>query len=225
MAGQTVSIPFVREATFILSGYRGVGIWFAPMPMHDYGTFTRQFREIELTGTKITSIIKTEIVTFPIVIVASVIFSEFIFRLGPVPSESYPYAQRVWDLWAKNQCLMYTATLGGDSPFYEALSGWYIASGLAMGTVTYTILATLGLPTMLIYGVVRSMGQAMPHGVFFEFTGAMFGRYYMQKKFGKKPWLQYAPVVLAGYSCGMGLVGMAAVAVAMISKSVSQLAY
>jgi hypothetical protein len=34
-----------------------------------------------------------------------------------------------------------------------------------------------------------------------------------------------APVVLAGYSCGMGLVGMAAVAVAMISKSVSQLAY
>jgi len=225
MAGQTIGIPFVREATFILSGYRGIAIWFAPIPIRDYGRATRRFREIELTGTRLPSIIKTELVTFPIVIIASIIFSEFIFRLGPVPSESYPYAQKVWDLNAKNMCLVYTSTMGSDSPFYEALNGWYILTGLSMGGFSYIILALFGLPTMLIYGVVRGLGQTMPHGYVFEFIGAMVGRYYFQKKFGRRRWLQLAPVILAGFSCGMGLVGMGSVAIAMISKSVSQLAY
>ncbi len=225
MAGQTIGIPFVREATFILSGYQGIGIWFAPIPMRDYGRFTRQFREIELTGTRLTSIIRTELVTFPIVIVASIVFSEFIFRLGPVPSESYPFAQKVWELNARNMCLIYTSTLGGDSPFYEALNVWFIGSGFGLGLVSYVVLALFGLPTMLVYGVVRGLGQTMPHTYTFEFIGAMIGRFYFQKKFGRREWLRYAPVVLAGFSCGMGLVGMASVAIAMIAKSVSQLAY
>jgi len=35
----------------------------------------------------------------------------------------------------------------------------------------------------------------------------------------------WAPVLLAGFSCGMGLIGMAAIALAIIGKSVSYLPY
>ena len=38
-------------------------------------------------------------------------------------------------------------------------------------------------------------------------AGALLGRYYFLKKYGPM-WRQYAPVLLAGFSCGMGLCGM-----------------
>ena len=76
MVGQTVDIPFVREATIILSGYRGVDIWFIPFPLGNYGAQTMKFREIELTGTQFTSIIRAEVFMVPIVL-----FTELSLRL------------------------------------------------------------------------------------------------------------------------------------------------
>ena len=69
IAGQFVSLPLVREASFIAGarffGYQGIEIWYAPIPIHNYGEATVQFRQIELTGTSIRGIIKAEIVVFP----------------------------------------------------------------------------------------------------------------------------------------------------------------
>jgi hypothetical protein len=38
-------------------------------------------------------------------------------------------------------------------------------------------------------------------------------------------WRAYAPILLAGYSCGVGLIGMTSIAIALISKSVSQVVF
>ncbi|MBW2072033.1 MAG: peptide transporter, partial [Deltaproteobacteria bacterium] len=74
IAGQFVSLPLVREASFIAGakffGYQGIEIWYAPIPIHNYGEATVQFRKIELTGTSIRGIIKAEIVVFPVVMIA-----------------------------------------------------------------------------------------------------------------------------------------------------------
>lgn len=225
MVGQTIGIPFVREATFILSGYKGVGIWFAPIPFHDYGTACQHFREIELTGTKMRSIVKTELLCFPIVVIASVIFSELIFRMGAVPSDAYPYAQMMWDLWSRQNCLIYSSTVEGESAFFEALNGWYMLWGLGLGVLGFAFLSFFGLPIMLIYGAVRGFDQTIPHYIILQFTGALIGRYYFQRKYGRENWLKYPPVLYAGFTCGVGLMSVASVAVALISKSVSQLPY
>ena len=50
LCGQAVTIPMVREVTYILSGYRGVKIWFAPAPLPNYGLATVEFRIMELTA-------------------------------------------------------------------------------------------------------------------------------------------------------------------------------
>jgi hypothetical protein len=47
----------------------------------------------------------------------------------------------------------------------------------------------------------------------------------MEKRFGREKWRQYAPVLLAGYLCGVGLISAASIGISMISKSVSQLSY
>jgi len=228
IAGQFVSLPLVREASFIAGakffGYQGIEIWYAPIPIHNYGKATVDFREIELTGTSLRGIIKAEIVVFPVVMVASLLFSQFIWQLAPIPSASYPYAQELWHLQALNTLLMQTSTLEGNSLFFQALNGWYVSAGLGLGLVTYMLLMIFGLPVLLVYGIVRGLGQSVPHGLILEVVGALLGRYYFLKRYGKK-WRQYAPVLLAGFSCGMGLAGMFAMGATLILKSLGKLAY
>ncbi|MFV0439174.1 MAG: peptide transporter [Desulfopila sp.] len=228
IAGQFVSLPLVREASFIAGarffGYQGIEIWYAPIPMHNYGEATVQFRQIELTGTSIRGIIKAEFLVFPIVMVASLLFSQFIWRLAPIPSASYPFAQELWHLQALNTLLMQTSTLEGNSVFYQALNGTTVLSGLGLGLLMYIVLSIFGLPVLLIYGVVRGLGQSTPHGLVLEVIGALLGRYFFMKKYGSM-WRQYAPVLLAGFSCGMGLAGMFAMGFALILKSLSYMAY
>jgi hypothetical protein len=228
IAGQFVNLPMVREASFIAGakffGYQGIEIWYAPIPIHNYGKATVDFREIELTGTSIRGIIKAEMVVFPVVMIASLLFSQFIWRLAPIPSSSYPYALKLWHLQALNTLLMQTSTLEGNSLFYQALNGVYVIAGMGLGVITYMILSLFGLPTLLVYGVVRGLGQHAPHGLILEVIGAFLGRYYFFKRYGKM-WRQYAPVLLAGFSCGMGLTGMFAMGFALIIKSLGRLAY
>jgi hypothetical protein len=228
IAGQFVSLPLVREASFIAGarffGYQGIEIWYAPIPIHNYGDATVHFRQIELTGTSLRGVIKAELVVFPIVITASLLFSQFIWRLAPIPSADYPYAQELWHLQALNTLLMQTSTLEGNSVFFQALNGWIVGAGAMFGVVTYFILTILGLPVLLIYGIVRGLGQSTPHGMILEVVGALLGRFFFLKRYGKM-WRQYAPVLLAGFSCGMGLTGMFAMGFALILKSLSRLPY
>ncbi len=222
IAGQFVSLPLVREASFIAGakyfGYQGIEIWYAPIPIHNYGEATVNFRQIELTGTSLRGIIKAEFIVFPVVMIASLLFSQFIWRLAPIPSASYPYAQELWHLQALNTLLMQSSTLEGNSLFYQALSGTTVASGIGFGLAAYGILTLFGLPILLVYGIVRGLGQSTPHGLILEVIGALLGRFFFLKRYGKQ-WRQYAPVLLAGFSCGMGLTGMFAMGLTLILKS------
>jgi hypothetical protein len=229
IAGQVVNIPFVKEAGFIIASrwdtYRGIDIWFAPIPVQNYGVATVGFRQIELTGTRLKSIIKTEIMVVPIIFGCSILFSQFIWGLAPVPSDAYPYTQVMWDQHARQQLLQMTSTTGGESPFFDALKPEIMAGGLSLGLVLYAVLSMFSLPTLFIYGVVRGFGQASPQHILLEFVGALLGRYYFEKRFGREKWRQYAPVVLAGYACGVGLVSAFSIGISMIAKSISQMSY
>ncbi|NLF94685.1 MAG: peptide transporter [Oligosphaeraceae bacterium] len=224
LCGQALTIPYIKESTYILSGYRGVKIWFAPVPIPNYGVATVDFRVLELTGTKIISKVKTQLVTIPIVIIASIVFSQLLWQMAEVPSAAYPYAQKMWDLNAKNMCLTYSSTMEGGSMFMEALRGKYVLAGLGGGMGAYALLSLLGMPTLLFFGVVRGLGQGSVAGLFFEFFGALAGRFYFRRKFGEQ-WMKYTPILLAGFSCGMGLIGMVAVSFTILNKMMTPLIF
>ena len=224
LTGQTVSIPMVREGAFILSGYRGIDIWFVPIPYADHGRRAQLFREVELTGTKFSSLIKAELLVLPLSLICGFIFWSLIWKMGPIPSPTFQYAQTYWHLIALRQCLWYSATLGADSLFHEAIKAAWVGGGFAFAGGSFLLLSWLQLPVSLIYGFVRGL-SALPHLLIPEMVGALLARYYLEKRFGQRVWRQYAPVLLAGYACGMGLIGMSAVAIALISKSVTQTGY
>ncbi len=224
IAGQVVAIPMVKEAAFILSGYRGVAVWFLPLPFHNYGMQTVSYRRAELTGTSFWSLWKTQIILTPIVLISGLLFANFIWGLAAIPSAQYPYAQKMWELQAENMTVIYSSTLGSYSMFEQAFRWEYLSVGLALGTIVFSTFTWLGAPTFLVYGVVRGMGQTAPHAVIPELLGALIGRFYFQKRLGLK-WRQYIPVVMAGFSCGMGLVGTFSIGFVFLMKSVFKLPF
>lgn len=225
IAGQVLNIPFVKEACFILSGYNGVAVWFLPIPLHNYGSMTVFYRSCELTGTRFWSIWKSEILLTPIILFGTLAFAHFIWQLGEIPGPQYPFAQEWWELTAENQSVMFSSTMGDQFSEFEKAFNWqYIGIGAVLGLLCFVGLGWFGAPTFLMYGVVRGLNQTLPYTVIPEFIGALIGRYYFQKRMGLK-WRQYVPVLFAGFSCGMGLVGTLCVGFTFLAKAVFKLPY
>jgi hypothetical protein len=112
-----------------------------------------------------------------------------------------------------------------DEPWlYKAIKPRIIGLGFVFGTLSFIVLTLFGLPTLLVFGYVRSL-TTIPHFLIPEMAGALLARYYFWKKYGRRQWLLYAPVLAVGFAAGMALISMAAVAVALIQKSVSVLIY
>ena len=111
LVGQNVSIPYVDEAIRFMTGFRGVEIWFVPFPARNFGGHAEQFRIVELTGMKFTSLLKAELFMLPIVFGVSLMYWTFLWRLDPIPSESYPYAQLMWPRQAFERALFYSSTM------------------------------------------------------------------------------------------------------------------
>lgn len=225
--GVQVDIPMLREGVFILSGFKGVDIWLAPIPMDNYGAMAGNFRVNELTGTNFFSYIKADLLVIPLSFMLSLAFWAFVWHSSPIPSESFPWAQQMWDLRAKQTILTWSATLpseGGVSPFFQALHPPVIGGAFTFTMVAFMVLTAFNLPTMAIYGFIMGVGQ-LPHSLIFIVFGAFLGKFYFQKRFGQTQWLQMAPVLMAGYSCGVGLIALAGVAVTLITKAISPLPF
>jgi hypothetical protein len=75
-----------------------------------------------------------------------------------------------------------------------------------------------------VFGVVRGLGQSTPSGIVLELAGALVGRYYFRKRFGDQ-WMKYTPILLAGFSCGMGLIGMVSVSFTILNKMMAPLIF
>jgi hypothetical protein len=79
----------------------------------------------------------------------------------------------------------------------------------------------MGLPVMLLWGFIGGMAK-LPHDQFPMLLGAVLGRYVFAPRFGgQQKWKRYTPVLAAGFACGMGLIGMAAISLRLLKSAVS----
>jgi hypothetical protein len=225
ITGSPVSFPFLKEVSVMKSGYKYVDIWYAPIPLADYGPLAQRFREVELTGTKFSSVVKVELLVLPIFLLSSFIFWAFFWHTSAIPSSQHPFAQRFWPLAATFGAMFQSINReGGPKWVLEGLSGMRIGAGMGVGLVLYGITSALHLPAMFYYGLVGGVG-AWPADVIPIFIGACLGKRYFARRFGEDSWRMYSPVLLAGFACGTGLISMAAIALSLIAKSVNYLPY
>jgi hypothetical protein len=224
LIGKDIVFPYIKEGTFILSGYKGVDIWFAPIPLYDHAGLAQSFKEIELTGTKLTSFFKLRLFVTPINLITSFIFWQFIWQLNPIPSAAYPYAQKMWPYNATMQLLWTTATSEGETWLLQALQAKYIIWGIVGSVGAFGFTKLFRIPELMFYGVVSGFGQ-LPTGMIPQLLGALVNRFYLSRVFGPDRWRRYAMVLIAGYYAGTGLIGMLSVAFVFIAKAVTQMPY
>jgi len=219
-----IAFPYVREASFILSGYKGADIWFAPIPYFNHGHLAQSFKQLELTRTKFTSWYKAEFTALGIMLFCSFLFWSIIWRMAPIPSSTYPFAQKIWPMSAIFNALWATSTLeGGAKWMIEAIKLKYILNSTILIYFLYIIISLFKWPIGIFYGIIGGM-TSLPHYAFPMLIGALLSRFYMAKKIGPN-WQRYRPIILAGYACGFGLIGMISVAVALIAKTIFQIIY
>lgn len=225
LTSQDAQFPFVKELTVMRSGYRNVDVWFAPMPIHDYGYLAQRFREVELTKTKFTSIVKAELLMFPLILIGGFLYWSFIWGTSQIPSSQYPFAQRMWPLIASSQAIWNQINkTGGAAWVLESIKPLYIVGGSAVTLGLYAVMSLAKLPMLAFYGAAGG-ANALPADTIPTFVGACLGKYYFSKRYGIEKWRNYAPVLLAGFACGTGLISMAAIALALIAKAVQPLPF
>ncbi|PIZ16618.1 peptide transporter [Candidatus Desantisbacteria bacterium CG_4_10_14_0_8_um_filter_39_17] len=219
-----INFPYLKEGSFILSGYRGAAIWFAPVPYYNHAWTVQGWKMADLVRVKFKSIIKASILGFVVTAFCSFIFWGITWKLGSIPSAMYPYVQKIWPYEATFKCLWTSATMeGGAKWMLQAIKPGVIICGGAIGALIYFLLNLFGAPTLIFYGILGGIG-GLPFNAPAMFIGALMGRYIFSRKYGKM-WRSYTPILLAGYGCGMGLVAMASIAIALIGKSISQLIF
>jgi hypothetical protein len=132
-----------------------------------------------------------------------------------------------WPMHVTFRVMWMTATTEGGKAveqFLHAIRASVILPSLAGGILLYVGLSAAKMPLFFFYGVVAGTGQ-MFHDNIPRLIGALLGRYYFARRFGEEDWRRYAPVLLAGFTCGMGLIAMVAIALGLIVKSVSFLPF
>ena len=224
-SGAGVSFPMVREASFILSGYRGAEIWFAPIPYFDHGHVAQSFKVLTLTRTKFTSIFKAELAVFLIMAVCSFLFWALIWRMQAIPSASFAYVQRFWPTFALMKSLWVDSTVsGGQAWIREAISPVLIGGAALFGIVFFITVKLLGIPAGFFYATVGGI-SVFPHMALPMLLGAILRKRIFEPRYGEQRWAKMAPLLLAGYGCGMGLVAMISIAFGLISKAIVQLPF
>jgi len=219
------NFPYMREGSIYISGYQGVAIWFVPLPINDYGGWAQQFRVLQLTRTKFVSYVKMIFANFIIVLIFSFIFWSFIWKMTTIPSSAYPYAQKMWPFHATMQVLWASSTLPGGSNLMQGIVTIpKIASGFGIAAISWGAVMIGKGPLTLFYGLVSGF-SGFPTGTYLMFAGAMLNQFYFFPKFGQQRWRRYAPVLLAGYGCGMGLIAMTSIAVSLVMKSISSVVF
>jgi len=92
----------------------------------------QRFREVELTGTKFSSIVKAEALMLPIILIGGFMYWQFVWSNAPIPSSQYPFALRIWPLQASQQAIWNQINKeGGASYVLKAIQPTTIGIGAA----------------------------------------------------------------------------------------------
>lgn len=225
LTGRGVGFPYLREAAIVSTGYKRLDVWYAPLPLNDFGWAAQRFREVELTGTKFGSILKAELMMFPLILLASFVYWSFFWKGAPLDGGQYPYAQAAWPFYSQSEAVWRQSNVSAvGSEVTNVIKPNLVIGGTSAGLALYGIFAALKLPMLTFYGFIGGVGL-WPANTIPQAIGALAGRRYFSKRFGENEWTAYAPVLLAGFSCGTGLIAMVSIAFALAARAVSTLPY
>jgi len=225
--GQWAQIPHMKEGVLLLSRYQGVDVWFAPLPMNDVGGAVQTFKQLELTRTRFSSLLYATAFGLPLVVIGSFFFWSVFWRLAPIPSGAYDVAQKNWPAEAYHRSIWMSLTLPGTAgreALATAVHPQFMVGAGVLVLAVFGLFSYLSWPLALFYGAIGGYAQA-PAAMIGHLLGALIGRYAIAPRLGPDNWQRYAPVLLAGFGCGVGLLHGIGLTIHILDKAVKYTVY
>ena len=224
LTGYNLAIPYVRETALALTPYRGVDIWFAPIYTPSNigfvwptggSSWAATLKICWITETKLSSIYKAWILATACAWLAGLFYVDIFWRLAPVPSTFYPWTAVYWPVQAIYTGLWITKQIFVFNPALLLIG---LFGGLALSALEY-----LKIPFSLI-GFAFGAASPIPTSVT-VLIGALLGKYFFSRVFGKEWWKKYKTVIVAGFTFGEGIIVGVTILITLIAKSVWTMPY
>jgi len=214
--GFGVSIPYPKQLMILVSGYNGTNIWYAPIYPFGYGMgnvaaqYTYTIKVAKLTETNPLDYFKALFFIIPITWIMSFIVTSLFWQMAPIPSQVYPATTTIWP-----------ESMTRFVFFMKNFRHIYKFELIGIGFVIMSILALLSsiLPIPLQVMAMMWGFNLMPYHANALAIGWLVGKILFEKKFGKEKWNTYKNVVLAGVTCGYGVVAAVAATTLLISRA------
>ncbi|MEM2465347.1 MAG: OPT/YSL family transporter [Candidatus Bathyarchaeia archaeon] len=211
--GLQISVPYISNAFFLLSGYQKVDIWYTPLAgavSTGGGTWVLSAYKIcELTETKISSWIKAYYLATLIGWAISFLYVSLFWQIAPIPSAAYPSASITWPVSVLMHALWVTRSLQVFRPDFIILS-------FICGFSIAFICDFLHIPFSLI-SFFAGAASPIPNSIS-VMIGAIIAKI-IQRRFGKEWWIENRYSVVAGFGLGSGIMMSIAAAIGVIRKS------
>ena len=205
---------YVREASYIATGYTGVDIWFAPLVVSSGGAFMcAVFKTAKLTDTNPIDYVKAYFIAFFIALIMGYIYVSAFWRIAPMPSALFPCP--FWPLTATIQSLFITRSL-------ELFNPTLLIGAATVGSILFLIIEIGHLPLSLM-GL--ALGPTLPIPFTVSYMIGAIAAKLMERRMGKEWFQTNRTIIVAGIFTGVGLTVALSTAIALIARSMWALPY
>ncbi|MEM2414517.1 MAG: hypothetical protein QXU42_02410 [Thermoproteota archaeon] len=202
------------KSTIYYSPYQGYAGWIFTPAIAGFSTpyWVNATRVAYNTKTRPMDFYKAQIISFILVATFGLLFTDFFWRIAPIPSFVYPYVMGIWPNYAVSDSLFATRQI------MIRIDQIFMGMGIAIvWGVIATVLSKVGVPLSPI-GLIGGMYSIPPYTIM-VFIMSLVGKYLMPRLMGAERWNAMRGIVLAGFSAGMGIIVAIGTTITLVSKA------
>ena len=224
--GFPINIPYLNSNVLLITmeachipvhSELGIWPWFAPLGVSSGEGWTSTFYICRGVRCTFSSYIKAVLlIAAPVAILFNFLYSEYLWKMTPIPSPMFQYAQIFWPITAAQSVLWYTRRIYSFNPNL-------IIGGFASILAASAVASLLKVPFSAI-GLLMGLNQPLPTPLA-VFIGAAGSRLIEKISKGKINLRKYAYVMIGGYIIGMSVAMALSVSLSIFVKSLWPLPY
>lgn len=231
LTGYRVEPPYVREGLLFAFG-SGASVWFAPWPVPlGASAWVQNFKVAQLTRCKPSSLLKAALIALPVGVLANFIYISIFWRIAPIPSATYPYAQTILPIWAFNMSFWISTTIQGDGEAASFAARIFKLDWMLITVGVFTLLHLYNMWAerrgitwrLSLIGLAVGMVTPIPFTISI-FIGAIIAKWIRRKR-GADWFDQFRNVIVAGLVVGEGAVVGIFAAISALKSSLLNLPY
>lgn len=222
VTGQSFQPGSVDQLVVYGSGYLGTDVWFTlnngawASQMSGLNWVSRFFVAKE-TETSTRSLISAFLITLPIVIGISFVFTQLFWSLAKIPSDLFPATSIFWPINATYIGLWASRPPGLFNPSL-IVGGFAVMAGISLLPVLVNAIP-MALPISIAAGMAVNIPSALA-----MLVGSAIARVTM-RIFGKSRFDEYKLILVAGLGMGQGIAVVIGVCIALVFGSMWVLPY